>query len=367
MTKLHKLHDIGQSTWLNYMRRAFIVSGGLRNSVAQGIQGVTVNADVFEDTVVNHNDYDHDIRRQVMAGTPTTRIHEALMVDDVQRTADLLHPIFEESEGLDGVASLEIDPALANDSVSTVATVRRLLARVDRGNAMVEIPATFAGTEAILSLTADGININATHIFSVSVYERIAQAYIAGLERYFETHSVWRTEPTSVASFSIAPIDKVVDERLAALDRPDLQGRTAVAMAQLLYARYCDIFSGPRWGVLAARDAHPLRPKWTRLGAMDDQGRSVRYLDKLIGPDTVITFTPETLDHFLEQGNVALTLAYDAESAERHLAQLASLGIDMEAITDELQRDYLEMSDRQYQALIGSVIQKLVTEAPGYR
>lgn len=364
MTKLHELHSSGQSTWLNYMRRAFICSGGLRAAISQGIQGITANAAVFEDTIVNDTDYNQDIRAQVMAGTPTTRIHEALMVDDVQRAADMLHPIFEESNGLDGVASLEIDPALAHDSVSTVATIRRLLARVDRGNAMMEIPATPAGATAVQSLTADGVNINATHIFSISVFERVAQAYIAGLETYFDTHSVWRTEPTSVASFSVSPIDQVVDELLVARGRPDLQGQTAVALASLLYARYQDIFSGPRWEALAARGAWPLRPKWTRLETDSDRG--TRYLDSLIGPDTVMTFTPKTLERFLAHGRVALTLAHNLEEAEEHLAQLAQWEIDLESIAAELQRAHLEASDRQYQALIGSVVQKLVTEAPGY-
>jgi transaldolase len=366
MTNLHELHDTGQSTWLNYMRRAFIRSGGLRTAITKGIQGVTANAAIFEDTILNDTDYDQDIRAQVMAGTPTTRIHEALMVDDVQRAADMLHPIFEESGGLDGVASLEIDPALAYDSVSTVATVRRLLARVDRGNAMMEIPATQAGAAAVQALTADGINVNATHIFSISAFERFAQAYICGLETYFDTHSVWRTEPTSVASFSVSPIDRVVDEILLARGRPDLQGQTAVAVARLLYARYLDIFSGPRWDALEAREARPLRPKWTRLEA-PASGKATRYMDALIGPDTVMTFTPETLDHFLAHGHVALTLPYDLEAAEEHVAELLFLDIDLEAFAAELQQAHLEASDRQYQALIGSVVHKLVTEAPGYR
>lgn len=367
MTKLHDLHNVGQSPWLNYMRRAFIISGGLRESIEQGILGITANAAVFEDTIRNDTDYDKDIRAQIMAGTPTTRIHETLMADDVQRAADLLHSIFEKTEGLDGVASLEIDPALAEDSVGTVATVRRLLTRVDRGNAMVEIPATLAGSEAIRALTADGININATHIFSVSVFERVAQAYISGLETYFRTHSVWRTAPTSVASFSISPIDRTVDEQLDALGRPDLEGKTAVAMARILYARFRDIFSGPRWQALAARGARPLRPKWTRLEASAEQRSATVYIDSLIGLDTVITFTPATLDLFLEKGLVARTLESRSDAAENHLSIIAGLGIDLEKQFEELQRAHLEAADKQYQTLIASVIQKLVTEAPGYR
>lgn len=367
MSTLHELHDLGQSPWLNYMRRAFIVSGGLRESITQGVEGVTANAAVFEQTIRHNSDYDEDIRRQMMAGTPTTRIHEQLMVDDVQRAADLLHPIFEHSDGLDGVASLEIDPALAHDTVATVATARRLLSRVDRGNAMVEIPATMAGAAAILELTRDGININATHIFSVSAYERVAQAYIAGLERYFASHSVWRMAPTSVASFSVNPIDTAVDSLLIERDRPELCGRAALAMARVLYARFCDIFSGPRWQALVRRGARPLRPKWTRLGVSDEQRAPTAYMNALIAPQTVMTFTPATLDCFVGQGRVARTLTCDSETPMELMNELASLHIDPEKVADELQVAHLQTADVQYQALIASVIQKLVAEAPSYR
>lgn len=367
MTKLHELQNIGQSPWLNYMRRAFIMSGGLREAIDQGILGITANAAVFEDTIRNDADYDKDIRKQIMAGTPTTRIHETLMADDVQRAADLLHPIFEESEGLDGVASLEIDPALADDCVGTVATVRRLLTRVDRGNAMVEVPATLSCTEAIRALTVDGININATHIFSVSMFERVAQAYISGLETFFRTHSVWRMAPTSVASFSISPIDRIVDDQLLEIGRPEHKGKTGIAMARLLYERFRDIFSGPRWEALAARGARPLRPKWTRLETWEEGQPAAVYMDSLIGPDTVVTFTPTMLDLFLKQGRVAKTLERKSDSATNHLALMVNLGIDLEELAEELQRTHLEAADKQYQALIASVIQKLVTEAPGYR
>jgi transaldolase len=366
MTKLHELQDLGQSPWLNYMRREFIVTGGLRETISQGIQGITANAAVFEETIRNDIDYDESIREHIRAGTPTTRIHEALMVDDVQRAADLLHPVFEETAGLDGIASLEIDPAYAADSVGTVATARRLLARVDRGNAMVEIPATHAGAEAVQALTEDGVNINATHIFSVSDFERIAQAYISGLECYFETHSVWRMTPTAVASFSVNPIDKAVDKKLAQLDHPELQGQVAIAVARLLYERYREIFSGPRWQRLASRGARPLRPKWTRLSVYQSRQAATAYMDALIGSDTVITFTPETLELFLAQGRAVRTLHKRSDSAMSVLQEVAELGIDLEQLAIVLQQEYIEAADRRYQALIAAVIQTLVTEAPYY-
>jgi transaldolase len=199
------------------------------------------------------------------------------------------------------------------------------------------------------------------------MFERVAQAYISGLENFFRTHSVWRMAPTSVASFSISPIDRAVDERLVEIGRPDYKGKTGIAMARLLYERFRGIFSGPRWEALAARGARPLRPKWTRLEPWEAGQPATVYVDSLIGPDTVVTFTPDMLDLFFEQGRVGKTLQRKSDSATNQLALIANLGIDLEEVAEALQRTHLEAADKQYQALIASVIQKLVTEAPGYR
>jgi transaldolase len=364
MNKLQQLHELGQSTWLNYMRRAFIQSGGLREWLAVGIQGVTANAAVFEETISNYDDYDKQIRSEVLAGTPTTRIQEALMVDDVQRAADLLHPIYESSDGLDGFASIELDPSLTGEQVCAVATARRLLTGIDRGNVMVEMPATRQGIAALQTLTADGVSLNITHVFSISVFERAAQAYIAGLETYFETHSSWRTAPTAVASFSLAAIDRVVDEKLAARDRPDLMGKTGIAMARMLYTRFEEIFSGPRWQRLAARGARVLRPKWTRITPYDARYADTLYADALIGPHTVLTFTPAMLDAFLDHGSVGLTVNEDRAGAAVHLQQIEKLGLDLEALMEEVQQAHLDASDKQYQSLIQNVIRRLYVDAP---
>ncbi len=366
MTKIHDLQGLGQAAWLNYMRRYFICSGELRDALAAGILGVTANAAVFAETIAHETDYDQEIRTQVRMGTPAVQIHEALMVDDVQRAADLLHPVFEKSEGLDGVASLEIDPGLANDAVASVATARHLLARIDRGNAMVEVPATLAGTAAIQQLTGDGVHVNATHIFSASAFERVAQAYISGLESYLESHSVWRTMPTAVASISIAPIDQAVDDLLGRAQRPDLQGCTALAEARVLYRRFLEIFSGPRWEVLASRGARPLRPKWTRLTPANRQFRAAYYMNELIAPQTVVTFTPQTMAIFLKHGRVRTSLA-PADGADIvHLTTVAALGIDLEEVAETLLSTHLQASIDQYRVLTNSVMNRLVAEAPHF-
>jgi transaldolase len=365
MTKLHQLHELGQSTWLNYMRRQFIQSGGLRERIGDGIQGVTANAAVFEKTVSKYGDYDQQIRAEVRGGHSTTRIHEALMIDDVQRAADLLHPIYESSDGLNGFASLELDPALTNETVCAVATARRMLARIDRGNVMVELPATPQAIAAFETLITDGVSINMTHVFSIAVFERVAQAYIAGLETFFDTHSVWRTAPTAVASFSVSAIDQAVDEQLAKMNRVDLIGKTGVAMARLLYARFQEIFTGPRWKRLAAKGARVLRPKWTRIEPNSEKQNDTYYPDRLIGPNTVLTFTLPTLETFLDHGAVSLSIYDDLPGAKAQLAAIENLEIDLENLMEDLQKSYLAASDRQYQSLVQGVIGKLFTVVPG--
>ena len=358
MATLNQLHQLGQSTWLNYLRNSFIRSGELAEWLRQGIQGVTANAQVYERAIRGSNDYDPGIRRAMSAGKPARRIHEALMVDDIQRAADALHPLFEASHRLDGFVSFELEPALLHGVPATVAEVRHLSHQVDRYNVMVEIPATPIGLEALRELVADGVSVNVTHLFSVADYEKAAAAYLSGLEQYITSHSVWRTAPTAVASFSLAPLDAAVDDRLEALGRPDLRGRAAVAVARRLYARYRELFSGPAWEKLAARRGQPLRPKWTRTTPRDFAHPALFYIEQLIGEGTVMTFSPATLSAFLREGVVAPTLAAGLDEAETHLATLAALGLDLEGIAAELQAEHLAASDHRFQTLVQAVVQK---------
>lgn len=365
MSKLQQLHELGQSTWLNYMRRAFIQSGELRRCLNEGVGGVTANAAVFADTITHHDDYDQAILQEMRAGTPFNQIHEKLMIDDVQRAADILHLVFEHSEGLNGFASLELDPSLAYNVVETVATANHVLAGMDRANTMVEIPATLAGCEAIRTLTANGVSVNATHIFSISAFERVAQAYITGLELYLDQYSVWRIAPTAVASFSVSVMDTAVDRILIAKGLDAWCMQTGLALARLLYARYQHIFSGPRWERLARKGARSLRPKWTRLTPYDAALPDMMYIEALIGPDTVVTFTPETLRRFQEHGRVAEGLPGDVVAARQHIERLTRAGIELDAVADTLQTDHLAASAAQYDALIQCVREKLFVVSGG--
>ena len=358
MASLTDLHQLGQSTWLNYLRNSFIRSGELADRVKMGVQGVTANAQVYERAIAGSSEYDAAIRRAMSEGKPARLIHQSLMVDDIQRAADALHPVFEESNRYDGFVSFEVDPAIFSDPTAAVAGVRHISHLIDRYNVMVEVPATEVGIQTIRALVADGVSINATHLFSVSDFERVARAYTDGLTHYISSHSVWRTTPTAVASFSLSPIDAAVDAELAKLGRQELFGVAAVAMAKMLYQRYLELFSGPEWEKLVAKGGRPLRPKWTRVTPHDFQHRSDYYVNNLIGQNTVVTFSPVVLNTYLHTGHSVELLTRELDSARTHLAELAHLGIDAEAIGRKLQRQHLIASDRRFHSLVEAVIQK---------
>lgn len=357
MANLQDLHQLGQSTWLNYLRGNFIRSGELAERVRLGIQGVTANAQVYERAITGSTDYDDGIRRATAAGKPARLIHESLMVEDIQRAADILHPVFEASGRRDGFVSYEMDPAQLGDATTAVAGVRHFGHLIDRYNVMVEIPVTPVGIETIRVLVADGVSVNATHLFSVADYERVAQAYIAGIAEYGATHSVWRTMPTAVASFSLSPIDALVDAMLHDAGRSDLAGKTAIALAKVLYERFRQLFSTPEWAKLS-KGAPPLRPKWTRVTPRDFRYAESYYVNRLIGPDTVITFSPVTLNAFLRDEKVIESLTTDLEQARQHLEDLEALGLDLDSVAVDLQRRHLGASDRRFQSLVGAVMRK---------
>jgi transaldolase len=242
MANLYTINDHGQSLWLNYLRRAFIDSGELRDVLEAGISGITSTPVIFEKAITYSSDYDRLLSQLLGQGMPVMDIYQALVVDDIQRAADILMPIFELTGGKDGYVTMELNPALAFDSVGTIAEARHVLAQVNRPNVMIEIPATQAGVTAIEALTRDGVNVNATHIFSLTTYDLVAEAYVKGLRDYIASHSVWRQTPASVASFSISRIDEMVDRQLLAIGRRDLLGQAAIALAKAIYLKFCERF-----------------------------------------------------------------------------------------------------------------------------
>lgn len=354
MTTLRELNQRGHAPWLHYLRRSFIESGELSGMIDEGIKGVTVDLSVIGQVIACSSDYDHILSHLQAEGVLLDDLPRALLVDDVQRAATILNPIYESSDRLDGYVSLPIDPALAQETTETVAAVRHLLADINAPNVMVEIPATEAGIVAIEALTHDGVCVNATHIFSLATYERVAQAYLAGLSAYMRTHSIWRRWPTSVATLAISSLDSVYDELLAPLDRLDLQGETGIALAQQVYGRYKAVFSGPVWEKMAAKGAHPQRPLWADLRPRDFRFKETHYTDALLAPHCVSSLSPGVLNAVRGEGIHSITLLLQGKWAQEHLAELSALGLD-EAAEKRLAADSVAHLTHDFKLLRDSV------------
>ena len=357
MTKVHELAHHGQSIWYDNIRRALIDSGELQTLLDGGVTGVTSNPSIFEKAIVGSADYDEAIQNLAADGKSAEEIYEALVIEDIQRTADLLRPIYDSTSGVDGYVSLEVSPTLAHDTAGTIAEARRLHAALGRPNVMIKVPATPAGIPAIETLIGEGININVTLIFGLSTYEAVAEAYLTGLERLAaDGGDVSRV--ASVASFFVSRIDAVVDSALAALNNEALSGKIAIANAKLAFARSHDIFSGDRWRRLAGRGARVQRLLWASTGTKNPNHPDTLYLDELIGRDTVNTVPPATLNAFLDHGTVAAPLGQELDKAGSHLQQLAALGIDLEAITQKLQDEGVAGFAASFAALMTGVAAK---------
>ncbi len=364
MTRLHDLQDLGQSVWYDNIRRAMLDSGELQALLDAGVVGLTSNPSIFEKAIGGSADYDAAIAAAPADSAPAG-LFERLALDDIGRAADLLRPIYERTGGLDGYASLEVNPHLAGDTEGTVAEARRLFADLDRPNVMIKVPATPAGIPAIRRLIAAGIPINVTLLFSLAAYEAVAHAYLDGLDDFFAAGG--SAPPASVASFFISRVDTKADAALEAAGHDALRGTIGIANARQAYARFRAIFNGPRWQALADRGARVQRPLWASTSTKDPAFPDTLYADALIGPDTVNTMPPATLHAFLDHGTVAATLAAgQARDADR-LRRLAELGIDLETITAELLEEGVAAFAASYDALLDAVARKQAALAAGAR
>ncbi len=340
MNPLKALHECGQSVWLDYIRRSLMTSGELARMVEQdGLRGLTSNPTIFEKTIAGSDDYDEALGALLAADrhAEAGALYEALAVEDIRLAADTLRPLYRESEGADGFVSLEVSPRLADDTAATVHEARRLWRTVDRANLMIKVPATAAGIPAIETLIAEGINVNVTLMFSLSHYEAVAQAYLRGLERCSDPSRV-----ASVASFFISRVDTAVDralERIGTADAKALQGKISIANAKRAYQRFRDIFFGDAFADLRGRGGRVQRVLWASTGTKNPEHSDVLYVEDLIGPETVNTMPPATLNAFRDHGRVRSTLQEGLDEAEASLAQLAKLGVDLDGITEQLQQD----------------------------
>jgi transaldolase len=357
MTKLQELANLGQSIWLDDIRRAYLTSGELKRLVEQGVRGLTSNPTIFDKAIAGTADYDQEMRSLIKAGKSVDEIYETLALGDIRSAADALRPVYDQSGRLDGYVSLEVDPTLAHNTAETIAEANRLFNAVGRPNLMIKVPSTPAGVPAIETLIGQGININVTLIFSLSQYQDIAEAYMSGLEN-LEEKGGGLTRVASVASFFVSRVDTAVDRQLQSIGVTDLQGKIAVANAKLAYARFQEIVSSPRWQKLEAQGGQVQRPLWASTGTKNPSYSDTLYIDNLIGPHTVNTVPPATLQAFLEHGVAARTVDVGADQARAQVARLAELGINLEKVTQKLQDDGVEAFAQSFQSLMNSIAQK---------
>lgn len=350
---LRKLNAAGQSVWCDHIHRGMITSGGLVNMIrSDDLRGITSNPSIFDKAISKTDEYDDLLQRELARNRDQSSraLFFALAIEDIRDAADILRPVYESTGGVDGMISLEVSPDLAGDSDATVREARDLWARLDRPNIMIKVPATAACLPAIEQLIAEGMNINVTLLFAVDRYEAVTEAYLRGLERRVEQGlSVERI--ASVASFFISRVDANLDPLLAER-RPELQGTIAIANAKLAYQRYRAIFGGERFARLEAAGALPQRLLWASTSTKNPAYPELLYVETLIGPQTVNTMPPATYEAFREYGTVAETLERDVDRARAQVAELAELGIDLKAVTDQLEQEGVAVFVKSFENLL---------------
>ena len=341
MNPLKPLQQYGQSVWMDYISRKLLTSGDLGRLVDQdGVTGLTSNPAIFEKAIDESADYDNDLRNllDADASIQAPAIYEKLSVDDIRMAADILRPVHERTLGADGYVSIEVSPYLAKKTEESVHEARRLWREVDRPNLMVKIPATSEGIPAIESLLADGININITLMFSLAHYEAVAGAFLRGAARCRDARRL-----ASVASIFVSRVDTAVDAALDSIGTPEalaLRGRIAIANAKMIYQRFREIFHGEPFADLRRRDVRVQRVLWGSTGTKNPAYSDVLYVEELIGPETINTVPLQTVNAFRDHGRVrGTTVQEGVESARSDLTRLKTLGVDLDMITERLQKD----------------------------
>ncbi len=340
MNPLKELQRYGQSVWLDYIRRSLITGGELERMVKDdGLQGVTSNPTIFQKAIAGSSDYDDQLKN-LLDRDPymdARALYEKLALKDIQMAADVLRPVYEKSNGDDGYVCLELPPDLARNTKGSIDEARRIWKDVNRPNLMVKVPATPEGIPVIETLISVGINVNATLIFSLDHYEAVAQAYLKGLEKCPAPQRI-----SSVASFYISRVDNVVDNALEEVGTPEavqLRGKIAIANARIAYKRFKEIFRGESWEQLRRKGARVQRPLWASTGTKNPAYSDVLYVEELIGPDTINTLPPGTLNAFRDHGQAKLKLEEGVEGAAQTLRRLELLGVDLKAVTEKLQEE----------------------------
>ncbi|HVB33976.1 MAG TPA: transaldolase [Patescibacteria group bacterium] len=370
---LKQLGTLGQSIWLDYIRRDLIASGKLRRLIEEdGLRGMTSNPSIFEKAIVESHDYDADIRAMVHEGKGTEAIYETLSQHDVQSAADEFRPLYDRTDGKDGYVSLEVNPHLARDTNGTMMEARRLWAALNRPNVLIKVPATESGLPAIQQLISEGISVNVTLLFGLPRYRQVAEAYIAGIEA-----RAAKGEPVkhiaSVASFFVSRIDALVDplvEKLGAQSKEaelakKVHGQVAIASSKMAYQIYKEIFASDRFKNLSAQGgARTQRLLWASTSTKNPNYSDVKYVEALIGPDTVNTAPLETLDAYRDHGEPRSRLEQDVKEARWVLERLPELGINIDHVTRQLEDEGVEKFNEPFDKLMETLAHRSPQHLP---
>lgn len=363
--RLLQLEAAGQSVWLDYLNRQILADGELKRLIAEdGLKGVTSNPSIFEKAIVESRDYVEALEAFRAQGDPgPSQVYEHLAIADIQVAADLLLPVFDATGGRDGYVSLECSPYLANDTTGTIAEAKRLRRAVDRPNLMVKVPATRAGISAVHALAGQGLSINVTLLFALSAYQQVAEAYIGGLEE-FQRGGGDVSKVAGVASFFVSRIDVAVDRRLDQLGDKSLadrlRGKAAIANAKLAYAAYQATFAGSRWTRLASAGARTQRLLWASTGTKNPGYKDTKYVEALVGRDTVDTIAPSTMDAFRDHGVVTPdAVEEDVAGARAILLALEAGGVFLEQITEELVADGVSQFTEAFDKLFSHIARRV--------
>ena len=370
MNRVQELGRAGQSVWLDFMQRSLLTTGALGKLIdGDGIRGLTSNPTIFEKAVAGSDDYDELFAALAPEGKTVPQAYDALTLRDIRDAARIFRPVWDSSAHRDGYCSLEVSPKLAHDTKGSIEEARRLWKALGAPNVMIKIPGTPEGVPAIEECISEGININVTLLFSQEAYVTVAEAYLRGLERRAKA-GLDVAELASVASFFVSRIDSEVEKRVgkARAQGADerharlfdgVLGRVAIANAKLAYRRYQSLFSGPRWQALAGKGAHSQRVLWASTGTKNPKYSDVLYVEELIGPDTVNTVPPATLDAFRDHGKVRQSLTEDLTGAENTMQTLEQAGISMKEVTDTLVTEGVQKFAESFDDLFKAIADKL--------
>lgn len=362
---LQEIKKLGQSVWLDYIQRNMLENGEVARMIAaDGLAGMTSNPTIFEKAIIEHDDYDDAVSKLIRHGFGAMEIYETLTLEDVRHAADLFRPVYDASNGRDGFVSLEVSPHLAYDTEQTITEAKRLWAALDRSNVMIKVPATREGLPAITQLIAAGVNINVTLLFGVARYREVVEAYTAGLQ-----HRAAQGKPlnhiASVASFFLSRIDVLVDKLLDKLNQADadasahpLRGQTAVACARLAYQHYLEWVESSRCQALTEKGAQTQRLLWASTGTKDPAYSDIKYIEALVGRETVNTMPPQTLAAYRDHGQPALRIDQELEKAYALPGMLAELGIHLDAVSDQLEAEGVQKFIEPFDKLLSSLHQQ---------